>query len=249
MLATWPGVGNVAMIVAAYLQKKLAFKPLGEIEASSFFNPIGVLARDSVIEEPQFPQSKFFYWKGNGEGNDLILFTGDDQPNSKAYELAKCVLDVGLSFQVKRLYTCAAALTRINYTDQPRVWGVATNQQTAGELRTQGLGQSSTVQIAGLNGLILGAAREKDVPGICLLGEAPSHTPRIENPMAALAVLRVLARMLGIEIDLTELANVTRETKEQLRQVTAMAMGEYIEHFTEPIWEQDGGEDGDEDEE
>ena len=248
MLAAWPGIGNVAMIVASYLQKKLDFKELGEIETSYFFDPIGVIARDSIVEAPQFPQSKFYYWKGKGEGNDLILFIGDDQPSSKAYELAKCVLDMGLSFQVKRVYTCAAALTRINYSDQPRVWGVATSQQAANELRAQGLGQSSTLQIAGLNGLLLGAAKERDIPGICLLGEAPSHTPRIENPMAALAVLRVLTRMLGIKIDTTELANVARETKEQLKQVTAMAMEEYIEHFTEPIWEQGNGENGDDDE-
>jgi len=242
MLAAWPGVGNVSMIVASYLQRKLDFKGLGEIEASHFFDPIGVIARDSVVEAPQFPQSKFYYRKAEGKGSDLILFIGDDQPSSKAYELAGCVLDVGISFQVKQVYTCAAALTRIHYTDQPKVWGVATSQQVADKLQMQELGQSSTLQIAGLNGLLLGAARERDIDGICLLGEVPTHVSQIENPMAALGVLKVLAKMLDIEIDTTELANTARETKEQLKQVTAMAMGEYIENFTQPIWEHENGE-------
>ncbi len=242
MLAAWPGVGNVSMIVAAYLQRKLNFKELGEIEASHFFDPIGVIARDSVVEAPQFPQSKFYYRKGKGKGSDLILFVGDDQPNSKAYELAGCVLDVGVSFQVKKVYTCAAALTHIHYTDQPRVWGVATSQPAADELKTQYLVQRSTLQIAGLNGLLLGAAKERGMDGICLLGEVPAHASQIENPMAALGVLRVLAKMLDIEIDTTELANTAKETKEKLKQVTAMAMGEYIENFTQPIWEQGNGD-------
>ena len=55
MLASWPGVGNVSIIVADYLKRKLAFKELGEIEASYFFDAIGVVAKDNVIEAPQFP--------------------------------------------------------------------------------------------------------------------------------------------------------------------------------------------------
>ncbi len=248
MLATWPGVGNVSMIVASYLQKKLDFKELGEIEASYFFDPIGVIARDNVVEAPQFPQSRFYYWKNSGERSDLILFMGDDQPSSKAYELASCILDVGLNFQVKKLYTCAAALTHIHYTEQPKVWGVATNQQVAEELKAHDLVQKSTLQIAGLNGLLLGVAKERDIDGICLLGEVPAHTSRIENPMAALAIVKVLTRILDIEIDTTELAQTAREAEEQIKQATAMAMGEYIEHFTEPIWEHDDDDEEEEEE-
>ena len=121
MLAAWPGIGNVSIIVATYLKRKLDFKELGEIEASHFFDPIGVLVRDNVVEAPQFPESKFYYWKNKGGGSDIILFTGEDQPIAKGYELANCVLDVGERFQVNRIYTCAAALTRIHHTEPPRV--------------------------------------------------------------------------------------------------------------------------------
>ena len=65
--------------------------------------------------------------------------------------------------------------------------------------------------------------------------------------MAALAIMRVLLRMLNIDVDVTELAEVARVTMEQIKQMTALAMGEYIEHFTQPIWQQ--GEDGMDEEE
>ena len=249
MLAAWPGVGNVSMIVSSYLLRKLEFKELGEIVASCFFDPIGVLAIDNIVEAPQFPQSKFYYWKRKGEGSDLILFIGDDQPSSKVYEFASCVLDAAQSFQVEKVFTCAAALTHIHYTEQPKVWGVATSQPVAEELRKQDLLQRGNIQIAGLNGLLLGIAKERDIDGICLLGEVPAHTSRIENPMAALAIVKVLTKIFDIEIDTTELADIAAETKEQIRQATAMAMGEYIEHFTQPIWEHGNGEDAEEDEE
>ena len=237
MLTAWPGIGNVAMIVATYLQRKLDFKELGEIEASQFFDPIGVLVKDNVVEAPQFPQSKFYYWKNKGGRSDMVLFLGEDQPASKGYDLANCVLDVGAMFQVKRVYTCAAAMTRIHHTEPPGVLGVASNQQAAGDLKKYDLIQAGNLQIAGLNGLLLGVAKERDIEGICLLGEVPVYATRIQNPMAALAVLKVMVRMLGIKIDMDELVQLAAETKEKMKQVAAQAMGEYIDYFTEPIWE------------
>ena len=244
MLAAWPGIGNVSIIVATYLERKLAFKRLGEVEASHFFDPIGVVVKDNVVEAPQFPQNKFYYWKNNEGGSDVILFIGETQPASKGYELANCVLDVGLSFGVKRVYTCAAALSRIHHSEQPAVWGVATSQQVTESLKRYDLVQRGNLHIAGLNGLLLGVAKEKDIEGICLLGEVPTYATRIQNPMAALAILKVLTKILDIEIDVAELVQLAGETKERMKQAAAEAMEEYIDYFTEPIWEY-----GDEEEE
>ena len=247
MLAVWPGVGNVAMIVATYLQRKLDFKELGEIEPSYFFDPVGVVVKDNVVEEPKFPQSQFYYWKNRGEGNDLIMFIGEDQPAAKGYELANCVLDVAEKFKVPRIFTCAAALTRIHHTESPGVLGVATNPSAAAIFKKYGLIHAGNLQIAGLNGLLLGVAKEREIDGICLLGEVPVYATRIQNPMAALAVLEVLTTMLGVEVDLDELAQLAVETKQRMKQVASQAMGEYIDYFTEPIWER-GEEEEDEEE-
>jgi len=237
MLAAWPGISNVSMIVANYLEKKLAFKKLGEIEATQFFDPIGVTVRDNVVEEPQFPQSKFYYWRNENGRSDIILFLGDDQPASKGYALANCVLDVGMRFQAKRIYTCAAAVTRIHHTEQPKVWGVATVPQMTDELKERDLLRRGNLRISGMNGLLLGVAKEREVEGICLLGEVPSHATRMQNPMAALAILGILPKMLDIEIDTFELELLASETKDKMKEMAAQAMGEYIDLFTEPIWE------------
>ncbi len=252
MVATWPGIGNVSLIVAEYVLRKLSFKDLGALDGSYFFDPIGVVARDNVVQAPQFPENRFYYRKGGKGERDVILFVGEDQPSAKVYELAQCVLDVGQRFQAERVITCAAALTRIHFTEQPRVWGVATKPELTEELARYDLVYRGNLQIAGLNGLLLGVAKERGVDGICLLGEVPTQASRVPNPMAALAILQVLSRMLGFKIDTAELTEVAQQTKEQIRYATAVAMGEYIEHFTQPIWQREdselGGEDDDEDE-
>ncbi len=247
MLAVWPGIGNVAIIAANYLRKQLDFKRLAEIEPSHFFNPIGVVVKDNLVEAPQFPQSRFYYWKNKKGAGDLILFIGDDQPVTQNYELANTVLDVGLKFQAKRIYTCAAALTHIHHTERSRVWGVGTNKGLTKELRQFDLIQGGNLQIAGLNGLLLGVAKERKVDGVCLLGEVPMYATRVQNPMAALSVLEALTMMLDIKIDMSEMESLAAETQERMKQMVAEAMGEYISYFTEPIWEQ--GQEPEEDDE
>jgi proteasome assembly chaperone (PAC2) family protein len=234
------------MITATHLLKNLEFKELGEIEASYFFDPIGVLVKDSVVEAPQFPRSQFYYWKNRDrtDGRDLIVFIGDDQPAMKEYELAQAVLDVGQRFRVGRIYTCAAALSRMHHTEAPRVWGAATNEEAVADLEKYGLMPRSNFQIAGLNGLLLGVAKERAMEAVCLLGEVPQYASQIPNPMAALAVIRVLCNILNIEVNMAELAQVAAETNARLKQMAAEAMGNYIDYLTMPIWEQ--GEDGDE---
>jgi proteasome assembly chaperone (PAC2) family protein len=244
MVAAWPGIADVASIVVSYLQKKLEFRALGEVDAAYFFDPIGITARDNVVEEPQFPQSQFYYWKNKPGKNDLILFIGDDQPPAKTYEMAHCVLDMAKRFKVNRVYTCAAAVTRIHHTEMPKSWGVATTKQLTAELQRFDLMQRGNLQIAGLNGLLLGVAKEREIDAICILGEVPANAARIQNPMAALAILRVLTKMLDIKLDLLELEQIAIQTKDKLKQLAAEAMGEYIDLFTEPIWEQGQEEEG-----
>lgn len=238
LIAAWPGIGNVSLIAAQYLKDKLQAEEIGEILPFHFFDPIGVVVRDNMIETPQFPESKFYYWRNPNSDMDIVLFIGEEQPSFKGYELAQCVLDVAQKFKAKRIYTCAAALTRMHHTEKPKVWGVATSRKLIDDLKKYEVVLRGDLHIAGLNGLFLGVAKEKGMDGICLLGEVPTYATRIPNPKAALAVLEILTKMLGIEIDLGELVSLAEEAEEEMKRVTAQAMGEFIDQFTKPIWEQ-----------
>jgi len=245
LIAAWPGIGNVALIIARYIKDKLNVEELGEIEPFDFFDPIGVMVKNNIIEAPQFPESKFYYWHNPDSSKDMILFIGDEQPSFKGYELANCILDVCEKFRVKRVYTCAAAITRIHHSEKPKVWGVATASEVIEPLKEYDIVLRGELQIAGLNGLFLGVAKERGMEGVCLLGEVPMYTTRIPNPKASLAVLEVMIKILGIDINLAELAIVAKESDEEMKELAAEAMGEFIDRYTKPVWPQEDDEDED----
>jgi proteasome assembly chaperone (PAC2) family protein len=239
MLASWPGIGDVSLTAAKYLVEKLNAVEIGEIEPVHFFEPVGVSVRDNLVESPRFPESKFYYWQYPKAGKGLLIFIGEEQPSFKGYELVNCVLDVAQRFRVTRIYSCAAAVTRIHHSEEIKVWGAGTTSNLVEELARHNVILRGNLRIAGLNGLILGMAKERGMEGVCLLGEVPSYATQMTNPKASLAVLRVLAETLGITLDLTDLGHLAERVDEEMDRIAKRVTAEFIDQFTEPIWEQD----------
>jgi hypothetical protein len=242
MLASWPGIGDVSLTAARYLVDKLNAAEIGEIEPVHFFEPVGVTVKDNIVESPQFPESKFYYWQYPKASEGLVIFIGEEQPAFKGYELVNCVLDVAQRLGVSRVYSCAAAVTRIHHSEQMKVWGAATDSRLVEELSKQDVILRGNLRIAGLNGLILGMAKERGMEGICLLGEVPAYATQITNPKASLAVLSILTKMLGISVDMAELARLAEQVDEEMDRIAKRVTAEFIDQFTEPIWEQDEDE-------
>jgi proteasome assembly chaperone (PAC2) family protein len=89
------------------------------------------------------------------------------------------------------------------------------------------------IQISGLNGLLLGVAQERGIDGICLLGEVPFYIAQmqIEYPKSSQAVLRVLTRMLEVEIDMREMDYLVSSSEQkisELEQEVAKKMGQIV---------------------
>ncbi len=249
LLASWPGIGNVSLILAKYLKDKLGAEEIGTIEPFDFYNPIGVMVKNNIVEAPQFPESKFYYWHNTRSERGLVMFISDEQPSSKGYDLSNCVLDISKKLRIKRVFTCAAAITRMHHTEMPKVWGAATQAGLLTDLKKYDIVLRGDIQIAGLNGIFLGVAKERNVDGICLLGEVPMYITRIPNPKAALAILGVMVQMLDIEIDLSELASLAKQADEDMKKLAAEAMEEFITSYTKPVWPPEEEYEEDEEEE
>jgi len=206
LIVAWPGMGEVAFKAAAYLVDKLQAEEFAEIIPESFFYLTGSVIRGGIINVPELPYSKFYYWKNKTGKNDLIVFISNAQPDlAKADAYCKRIMDIAKSFKVKMVVSLAALPQPIDHTQTSSVWFTGTSKEINNELNKYNFNLLSEGQISGMNGLFLGIARKEGFQGFCLLGEIPLYTIQIENPNASYAVLKALTSILNIQIDFTNI--------------------------------------------
>ena len=129
--------------------------------------------------------------------------------------MANLVLDVALKFGCRRVYTSGAAVAPIHHTMIPKVWVVPNTDDLIHEVKNYENtilmsdieGRGGQGNIAGLNGLLLGVAKERGLDAICMMGEIPIYLQgfAFPYPKASKSVLEVLTASLGIKIQMEEL--------------------------------------------
>lgn len=205
LVAGWPGMGHVALAALTYLAAKLEASSFEELEAPEFFDLGAVGVEGGVVRRPRYPRNQFLAWRNPSGARDLLLFVGEAQPSWRSYGFCGKVLDVAARVGVQRIFTFAAAPTAMHPSGRPRVFAVVNESSLLQWIGRHDVPVMAEGQISGLNGLLLGAAAERRIEAVCLLGELPFYAVAVPNPKASAAVLRVFSTLAGIPLDLREL--------------------------------------------
>jgi uncharacterized protein (TIGR00162 family) len=211
LIASWPGMGMLARMSADYLIQQLNATQFAEIRSLSN----DIYFKDGVGELSQY-KHLFHYW--NGEQGDLIICSGEIQPQSPSaiHQLANQVLDVAEKFGVKRVYTIAAVPNPRDV--KPSVFGVVNKPELRDFLREEGVNLiSGDGRITGLNGLLIGVAQQRGIDGICLLCEI--RYLDVPQPRSVQAVLSTLTKILDIRIDLSKLERQAEEMEQRIERI------------------------------
>ncbi|HZW10260.1 MAG TPA: PAC2 family protein [Phycisphaerales bacterium] len=205
LLAAWPGMGNVAVIAAGYLARKLGMEPAGAIPLIDTFDLNHIDVSSGVVERPHLPRGLLFRTPADYPGRPVILFLGEAQPSRQGYAFVHGLLDRLRDQNVERVITFASLASQVHPTEPSRVTAAVTTKNLLGDFAAHGVNPTSDGQIGGLNGLMLGAAAEREIDGACLLAEIPFYAMNVPNYKAARSVLGVFCDLAEIELEFAEL--------------------------------------------
>jgi proteasome assembly chaperone (PAC2) family protein len=221
LVAVWPGMGKVAFNAGIYMLAKLRMTAVAVLDAPLWFEIDSVEVKNGLIETPRQPPSRFFAWQNPDGPHDLLVFLGEAQPVVGKYPMCRQIIEFAKSWNVERVVTFAAMATNMRPEHPSRVFAAATDAKVLQELKRLEVEIMSDGQISGLNGLLLGAAAEAELPGLCLLGEMPHVFAQLPFPKASLAILEVFSSLARFHIDLTELSDRAAATERQLSELLA----------------------------
>src|SRR5262245_11235467 len=185
LVAIWPGMGHVALNAGVYLLAKLSMNVIAELEATELFDLEHVEVKEGIVQTPRRPRNRFFLWTEPTGKHDIVVFLGEVQPPIGKFTFCRQLIAFAKELGVERILTFAAMATQMHPKHAARVFGAATDPASLEELKRLELELLHDGQIGGLNGVLLGAASEAGMPGICLLGEMPHIFSQLPFPKAS----------------------------------------------------------------
>ncbi len=213
-----PGIGNVGRLAVGYMVSHLKAEKFAELYSPYFFNFV-VLHEDKI----HVLRNEFYYWKNPKKNkNDLILLIGDAQSSVSQghYEIAGKILEFASNLGCKEVIAIGGFGIR-DIVEKPRVYGAPADEEMKKKYKNCGIdfkvsGKIGT--IIGAAGIIPGLAKLYGMRGMALLGETPGF-PIYMDPSAAEAVLKIIEKMLGIDIDLSQLHEKVEEMHEFVKRI------------------------------
>ena len=183
--------------LAGYLLKKMDFKIIGTVRASSF--PPEVLVRDDGLSS--LPECRFYLSRGK---RDLLLFAGDTSPADEQYEFAEFILETASKMGVKDLYSVGArwAENPIPSEAEPQATGFATDATGVARLRKQGVRILAEEPAPFFASMVVAMAKEVGIRGYKLAVDHGEPSPHVRS---VIKLLEVFSTMASFEVDLGEL--------------------------------------------
>jgi proteasome assembly chaperone (PAC2) family protein len=90
------------------------------------------------------------------------------------------------------------------YYDQPKVYGVFTNERIRSILENMGVKIiENEGAVNGLNGVMIGVAGLHGIDGVCLMGDITYAN--VPQHLSSKVVIEVLSKLIGLSIDTTQL--------------------------------------------
>jgi len=218
-----PGVGYVGKLTVEHMIAELNAKLFCRIY-SRHFPPQALINEDGTA---YLVNNEFYAWQSPEGKSDLILLMGDHQSitNDGHYIIADHVLDLAEEWKVGRIITLGGFATG-KIVDEPGVIGVPNNLEMLEYL--SGMSIDSKMEepgggIIGISGLLLGMARIRGIPAVCMMSETSGY---MVDPKSARVLLSTLCRVLGIEVSLEELNRRAEEMEQFVARLASAQRSE-----------------------
>ncbi len=217
MLATWPGMGNVAFQAIDYLRRKLKAKQLSEINISKFVTPETIQVKNGLAKLPHSPKNIIYYKKYP----DLIILEGEAQFHGKAGTiLMEQIISFVKELGVSKIFTGAAFPLPTSYEEPSILYGAATTNSLRNLLFDKyQVEMMEHGEIAGFNGLLLGYAKEIGIPSACLLATIPLYAMNLPNPKAARELVKTFSQILKVKIPMAELNLQVEQVEKEMMEI------------------------------
>ncbi len=215
LICSWPGLGMVGNYVLNYIISQLKPTIYAQLNVDEYYSPHNILIQNGIISLPKSNENKFYYYKA--QEYDLLFFLSDTQPSqNNMYKLAKEIINFAETLKVNHIITFAGMPSNIIHTDKPKLFIAQTEQNNNLGFNLPIMGYGI---VEGMNGVILGVAKEVNINATCILAEIPVYTIDMENPQTSLRILKLFEKMFLLKFNFNQIDTDILNMEEKIKVI------------------------------
>ena len=212
LISSLPDMGKVGGLVTQHISKKLDAKKAAQMFLA---DKPWVNIKEGLVNLPTDE-----YFLSVDEKNSIVIFTGENQPQEPGtvFKIANKVLETVSQMGNIKMVISAGGYMPSEIGKGDTVYGVSTNSKSMDLLKANDVKplSSEVKSITWFNGVILGISKDKKIDGVGLFGEiVDTESPQYK---AASNILKVIGKILKIEIDTKELDDKVVEQPVEIKK-------------------------------
>jgi proteasome assembly chaperone (PAC2) family protein len=228
----WNDAAESATTAARYLGQIWPPEPLATIDPEEFYHfglsrpHVRFKAGSRSEREIVWPSTDFSLSRNAALERDLIVGVATE-PHLRWRTYCGAVLDLARRVNASLVLTLGALLAEVPHTRPVRLVGGTQDPALATKL---GIRSSRYEGPTGIVGVLNTICRDAGVPTASLWANVPHYVSGVENPKAALALVRRVLSLLGAEADLSDLIEATQQFERNLEDVVGQnpKIAEYV---------------------
>lgn len=219
----WNDAAESATTAARYLAAAFDAEKFAEIDPEEFYHfgltrPHVRFRSDQPGErEIVWPATEFSLSRSTALPRDLIVGVAAE-PHLKWKTYCAAIVDLVRQCGVGLVLTLGALLAEVPHTRPVRLVGGASDPELAARL---GIRPTRYEGPTGIVGVLNTICREERLPTASLWANVPHYISGIENPKAALALVRRVLGLLDATADLGDLDEASRQFDQNLAEIVA----------------------------
>jgi len=228
----WNDAAESATTAARFLTQVWPSRAFASIDAEEFYH-FG-LSRPQVRFKPDSPNEREIVWPATefsvvrppALDRDLIVGVAIE-PHLKWKSYCAAIVELARRSEASLVLTLGALLAEVAHSRPVRVSGSAQDPDLAARL---GLRPTRYEGPTGIVGVLNTVCREEGIPTASLWANVPHYISGIENPKAALALVRRVLALLNAEADLSDLSEAAQQFEQNLNGIVAQnaKIAEYV---------------------
>jgi proteasome assembly chaperone (PAC2) family protein len=217
----WSDGGQAATLAAGYLARLWEADKFADIDPELFVDFQATRPQVSLDEGQtrriDWPENTFYRARIPGSNRDVVLLVGVE-PNYRWRTFSELVAELANDLGVELVVMLGALLADVPHTRPAPITGAATDPKLVDEL---GLQLSRYEGPTGIVGVLLDAFRRASIPSVSLWAAVPHYVSLAPSPRAARGLCERLSGVLGVQVDVGELAEAESSYVEQVSEAVA----------------------------